>query len=98
MIVLPATSMRRAPAGTLTDPSGPTATMRLRSTTMVPRSITPRPGCAFIGTMRAPTSAIVPLGVSLGCSKPMATPAASGSSGFSAPSRANANVFARSRV
>ena len=40
MIVLPLTSMRVAPAGTVTEPDGPTAVMRLPSTTMVPFSIT----------------------------------------------------------
>ena len=67
-------------------------------TTIVPRSMTPRFGPPEIATMRAPTSAIVPSGVSLACSKPIGTPAASGSSGFSTPCSANANVFASSRV
>src|SRR5512134_3073282 len=40
MIVLPLTSMMRAPAGTLTLPCAPTAAMRLPVTTTSPRSIT----------------------------------------------------------
>ena len=80
--------MRRAPAGTCTDADGPTAVMRLPSTTMVRvlddagRALD-RPGFrpAIVMT-RAPTSAIAPAGLSLVAVKPMAMPFASGSSGF----------------
>jgi hypothetical protein len=62
--------MRSAPAGTVTDAVGPTATMRLPSTTMVPFSMTAFAGIGWPGRapaivmMRAPTSAMVPDGMS----------------------------------
>ena len=59
MIVLPETSIVRAPAGTATLPSAPTATMRLFVTTTSPRGMTSSP---FIVMMRAPFSTTVPVG------------------------------------
>ena len=52
-----------APDGMLTFPCGPTATMRLSRTTMSPFGMTSLP---FIVRMRAPRSATVPCGLSLG--------------------------------
>jgi hypothetical protein len=63
MIVLPETSIVRAPAGTVTLPSAPTATMRLFVTTISPRGITSSP---FIVMMRAPRRTTVPPGRSFG--------------------------------
>ncbi len=63
MIVLPDTSIVRAPLGTVTLPSAPTATMRLFVTTTSPRGITSSP---FIVMMRAPRRTTVPVGRSLG--------------------------------
>ncbi len=66
--------MRFAPAGTSTLALGPTAAMRLPSTTMVPSAMTSSP---FIVTMRAPLIAMMPDGVSDVCVKPTRTPSAS---------------------
>ena len=63
MIVLPDTSIVRAPAGTVTLPSAPTAVIRLFVTTTSPRWITSSP---FIVMIRAPRSTTVPLGRSFG--------------------------------
>jgi hypothetical protein len=63
MIVLPDTSIVRAPLGTWTLPSAPTATMRLFVTTTSPRWITSSP---FIVMIRAPRNTTVPLGRSFG--------------------------------
>ena len=62
-IVLPATSISRAPAGIATDPRGPTAAMRLSVTMTSAFSITSSP---FIVITRAPRSTTVPRGVSRG--------------------------------
>ena len=72
---------------------GPTAVIRLPSTTTVPFSITPGvPGIApglrpAIVMMRAPTSAIEPAGTSLLAVKPMAMPFASGRPAFGCAAR-----------
>jgi hypothetical protein len=85
MMVLPVTSMRRAPAGTGTADAGPTATTRLPSTSTVALSITPgvpaiEPGFRpDIVITRAPTSASDPEGLSLLIENPIGTPLASGS-------------------
>ena len=71
MTVWPRTSTRFASAGTLTLLRGPMATMRLPSTTRVPSAMTSSPR---IVTMRPPTSAMRPVGLSLGCMKPIFTP------------------------
>ena len=62
MIVLPDTSITRAPPGTFTLPCAPTPTMRLPVTTTSPRAITSSP---FMVMMRAPRSTTVPVGRSL---------------------------------
>jgi hypothetical protein len=88
MIVFPFTSMRLAPAGTLTEPEGPTAVMRLPSITTVAFSTTPGvpgigPGLSpAIVTTRAPTRATAPDGLSLLTVNPIGIPLASASSGF----------------
>jgi len=61
MIVLPVTSTVRASAGIATAPRGPTAAMRLPSTTITPSL---RIWSPFMVTMRAPTRAIFPSGAS----------------------------------
>ena len=83
----------------VTRPAGPTAAMRLPSTTIVPFSITAAaPAACAIVMMRAPVSAIVPVGTSAGAVKPMGVPFDSGSSAFSMPPPRNVNVRDRSRV
>ena len=64
-IVLPATSMTFAPAGTATRPLAPTATMRLPVTTTSARSSTSSP---FIVATRAPVRTTVPVGRARGTS------------------------------
>jgi hypothetical protein len=110
MIVLPFTSMRRASDGTGTEPDGPTATMRLPSTSTVASSITP--GVPLMGPgfrppivmTRAPTRASDPDGLSVGTRNPIGSPFDSGSRALraaapacAAPLPTNGNVSARSR-
>ena len=59
MIVVPVTSIARAPAGIVMLPAGPTAVIRLFVTTMSPCSMTSLP---FIVTMRAFFRTIEPVG------------------------------------
>ena len=104
MIVLPLTSIRVAPAGTLTDDDGPIAVMRLPSTMTVAFSMTP--GVPWMGPAarlaivmtRAPTSATTPCGTSLFTVKPIGMPLASGSAALAWPPSTNENELASSRV
>ena len=60
MIVFPAASTRTASPGTSTADAGPTALIRLPSTTIVPSAITSSP---FMVTMRALVNATFPFGL-----------------------------------
>ena len=103
MIVAPRASMRAAPAGIGTVPARPSALIRLPSITMVPFSMTPvvgpplRPAPPPIVTRRAPSIATAPSGTSDAAVKPIGTPFASGSSGFSRPLSRKVKVCDRSR-
>jgi hypothetical protein len=61
MIVWPARSTCRAPAGIGTAARGPTARIRLPSTMITPSSITP-PSAPAMVMIRAPTKAVTPSG------------------------------------
>jgi hypothetical protein len=65
MIVLPCTSIVRAPAGGLREPCAPIAVIRLPVTRTSPRAITSSP---FIVIRRAPLRSTDPLGLARGSS------------------------------
>ncbi|MNE34348.1 hypothetical protein D3C80_1280680 [compost metagenome] len=60
MMVLPAMSMTRASAGTLTEPRGPMASIRLPLMTTTPSSMTSSP---FMVIRRAPLRTTRPVGL-----------------------------------
>ena len=97
MMVLPAMSTVRAPAGIETSPLRPTAVMRLRVTTMTPSSMMPPSALAMV-TIRAPVSATTPDGRSAATSRASDTPVVGGSNfAVSSPagaSRKKASVLA----
>jgi hypothetical protein len=83
MIVLPVTSMVRAPEGMRTWPRRPISAIRLSVTTMSPLSITSGP---FMVRIRAPRSTTVPDGLDRGASTITSVAVASYAGFFLAPS------------